>query len=63
MMDYLNYIKRVNWKIFGKVFLTREEIYNETAGETQAIQVFVKPDHYNSEFDLNGKNKDNGQKS
>lgn len=62
-MDFVNYIKRVNWKILGKVFLTREEIYNETAGETQAIQVFVKPDYYNSEFDLNGKNKDNGQKS
>lgn len=51
-MDFVNYIKRVNWKLFGKVFLTREEVYNENSGETQAIQVFVKPDYYNSEFDL-----------
>lgn len=58
-MDFVNYIKRVNWKFFGKVFLTREEVYNENSGETQSIQVFVKPDYYNSEFDLNGKNKGN----
>lgn len=58
-MDFVNYIKRVNWKFFGKVFLTREEVYNENSGETQAIQVCVKPDYYNSEFDLNGKNKGN----
>lgn len=58
-MDFVNYIKRVNWKFLGKVFLTREEVYNENSGETQAIQVFVKSDYYNSEFDLNGKNKGN----
>lgn len=62
-MDFVNYIKRVNWKCFGKVFLTREEVYNENSGETQAIQVFVKPDYYNSEFDLNGKNKGNEKKA
>ena len=50
---------RVFLKFFGKVFLTREEVYNENSGETQPIQVFVKPDYYNSEFDLNGKNKGN----
>lgn len=58
-MDFVNYIKRINWKFFGKVFLSREEIYNENSGETQAIQVFVNPDYYNSEFNLNVKNEDN----
>lgn len=61
-MDFVNYIKRVNWKFFGKVFLTREEIYNEKSGDAQAVQIYVKADYYNSEFDL-GKNEDNNKKT
>lgn len=56
-MDFVNFIKRTNYKIFGKIFLTKEEIYNENSGETQSIQVFVNPDYYNAEFKTNGKDR------
>ncbi len=58
-MDFVNFIKRTNYKLFGKTILSKEEIYNENSGETQAIQVYVRPDYYNSEFKINDENKNN----
>lgn len=60
-MDFVNYIKRTNFKVLGKVLFSREEVYNENSGDMQAIQVMVKPDYYNAEFELNGKNKDDNK--
>lgn len=61
-MDFVGYVKRENWTLFGKTFLHHEVIYHENSGETQGIQITVRPDYYNSEFKVNDKNKNNNQK-
>lgn len=44
-----------NWKLFGKLFLTREEIHSETVCDGIPYQITVSQDYYNQEFKENGK--------
>lgn len=54
-IDKLSFAKITNYKIFGKVILTKEEIYNEQSSEGEAYQINISQDYYNQEFKDNGK--------
>lgn len=54
-IDKLSYAKVTNFKLFGKVIATKEEIYNEQSSEGEAYQINITQDYYNQEFKDNGK--------
>lgn len=49
--------KTTNYKFLGKVLFTKEEICSDIQYEGQIYQINVNKDYYNSEFDLNKKDK------
>jgi len=52
--------KTTKFKLFDKYTLfTKEEICSEVNYEGQIYQITVNQDYYNSEFDLNKKDKKN----
>lgn len=56
--------KTTNWKLLGKyTIFTKEEICSEIQYEGQIYNVQISQDYYNSEFDLNKKEKNNEHKS
>lgn len=57
-MDNTFWTKLTNYKLFGRIIFSKEEIVQEG----QIIQLYVKQDYFNSEFDLNKKDKNDGRK-
>lgn len=53
--ENLNFVKITNFKVFGKVFATKEEIYTEVASEGEPFKIIVNQDYYNKEFDIGSK--------
>lgn len=53
-----SYTKKTEWKIFGKTIFVKEEICSGIEVEGQIFQINMTPDYYNSEFKLNGEQKD-----
>ncbi len=49
-IDKTSFIKLTNFKLFGFVVTSREEVYNETNSEGEAFQINVTQDYYNREF-------------
>lgn len=49
--------KTTNYKFFGKIFFTKEEICSEIQHEGQIYQIQVNQDYYNSEFNINDEKK------
>lgn len=57
-MDNTFWIKQTHFKLFGLKIFSKEEIIQEG----QAIQIQIKQDYFNSEFDLNKKDNNDGRK-
>lgn len=57
-MDNAFWIKQTHFKLFGLKIFSKEEIIQEG----QAIQIQIKQDYFNSEFDLNKKDNNDGRK-
>lgn len=49
-IDKTNFVKITNFKVFGFIVATREEIYNEVNSEGEVFQINVTQDYYNREF-------------
>ena len=60
--EHLNFVKHTNYKLFGKVIFTKEEIYTEVSTEGEPFKIIVNQDYFNKEFDLKPK-QNNGEKS
>lgn len=60
--ERMNFVKYINFKLFGKVFFTKEEIYTEVSSEGEPFRIVVNQDYFNKEFDI-GKNESNDKKS
>lgn len=56
--ENMHFVKFTNFKLFGKVIFSKEEIYTETSTEGQPYKIVLKPDYYKEEFDI-GKNEGN----
>ncbi len=54
-IEKLSFAKITNFKLFGKVIATKEEIYNEQSSEGEAYQINITQDYYNQEFKPNDK--------
>lgn len=54
------FVKHTNFKLFGKTFFTKEEIYTETNAEGEPFKIIINQDYYNKEFKIND-NKSNNQ--
>lgn len=52
------FTKTTNYKIFGKVLYTKEEIFSGVEYEGQFYQITVNKDYYDSEFKTNEKKKE-----
>lgn len=61
-MNNETWTKITNFKLFGKNFLTIEEICQEIQYEGQIYQIEITKDYYDSEFNLNKKKDDNGRR-
>lgn len=58
--ENLNFVKHTNYKLFGKVIFSKEEIYTEVSSEGEPFKIIVNQDYFNKEFDLkNEQNKGN----
>jgi hypothetical protein len=51
------WVKTTNFKLFGKVFFTREEICNDKEYDGDIIEVQVPKDYYKFEFDMKNEKK------
>lgn len=51
--------KTTHFKLFGKVFFTKEEICSDIEYQGQIYNIQVSQDYYKSEFDMNKKNEKN----
>lgn len=52
------FTKTTNYKIFGKILYTKEEIFSGVEYEGQLYQITVNKDYYDSEFKTNEKKKE-----
>lgn len=52
------FTKTTNYKLFGKVIFSKEEIFSGIEYEGQIYQIQVNQDYFNKEFDLKKKEKD-----
>lgn len=52
------FTKTTNYKIFGKILFTKEEIFSGVEYEGQLYQITVNKDYYDSEFKTNEKKKE-----
>lgn len=59
--ENLNFVKYTNYKLFGKVIFTKEEIYTEVSSEGEPFKIIVNQDYFNKEFDLKPP-QNNGEK-
>lgn len=59
-MDKVTYTKTTLYNFFRFNLFTKTEIYSELSGEEKArpIQVFLKPDYYDKEFDISKDKKE-----
>lgn len=60
--EHLNFVKYTNYKLFGKVIFTKEEIYAEVSTEGEPFKIIVNQDYFNKEFNLE-QNKSNDKKA
>lgn len=58
-MNSINYFKKSDFKLFGKLIFTKEESYVEKEFEDEELKVYITPDYFNNEFDIEKKKKDN----
>ena len=58
LQEHINFVKITNFKLFGKVILTKEEIYTETSSEGEPFKIIVNQDYFNKEFKIDKQNKD-----
>lgn len=64
IQENLNFVKHTNYKLFGKVIFSKEEIYTEVSSEGEPFKIIVNQDYFNKEFDLkNEQNKGNDEKA
>lgn len=61
--ENLNFVKHTNWSLFGINVLTKTETYSEASTEGEPFKIIVNQEYFNKEFDINGKNEGNNQKS
>lgn len=61
--ENLNFVKHTNYKLFGKVIFSKEEIYTEVSSEGEPFKIIVNQDYFNKEFNLNAENKGNDKKA
>lgn len=60
--ENVSFVKLTNYKMFGFVLFTKEEIYTENSSEGEPFKIIVNQDYFNKEFDI-GKNKGNDKKT
>lgn len=55
-MDKVVYSKRTYYNLFKFNFFSKTEIYSEISGDAgnQVIDIYVKPEYFDREFDING---------
>lgn len=56
--ENLNFVKYTNYKLFNKVFFTKEEIYTEVATEGEPFKIIVNQDYFNKEFNIENQGND-----
>ena len=57
------WVKRTDFKLFGKTIFTKEEVCNDKNYDATEIQFFVtSADYYKSEFEVKKKNDDNNNR-
>lgn len=56
--ERLNFVKYTNYKLFGKVIFTKEEIYTEVSSEGEPFKIIVNQDYFNKEFNIGKKQGD-----
>lgn len=58
-MDKATYTKTTLYKLFRFNIFSKTETYAELSGEaeSQQIEIIVKPEYYNREFDINKDDK------
>lgn len=56
--ERLNFVKYTNYKLFGKVIFTKEEIYTEVSSEGEPFKIIVNQDYFNKEFNIGKKQSD-----
>lgn len=52
------FTKTTNFKLFGKTFFTKEEIFSGIEYQGEIYNVHVSKDYYNSEFKTDEKKKE-----
>lgn len=57
-MNSINYFKKSDFKIFGKVIFTMEESYVEKDYKENELKVYITQDYFNDEFDIEKKKKE-----
>lgn len=57
-MNSINYFKKSDFKLFGKLIFTKEESYAEKDFEDEELKVYITPDYFNNEFDIEKKKKE-----
>lgn len=60
--ENVSFVKITNYKMFGVILFTKEEIYTENSSEGEPFKIIVNQDYFNKEFDI-GKNKSNDKKA
>ena len=58
----VSFVKLTNYKFFGFVLFTKEEIYTENSSEGEPFKIIVNQDYFNKEFDI-GKKQNNDKKA
>lgn len=61
--ENLSFTKHTTWSFLGVNILTKTETYSEVSAEGEPFKIIVNQDYFNKEFDINGKNEGNNQKS
>ena len=56
-MDKVTYTKTTLYSFLKLHLFSKTETYSELSGDTEKIEIVVKPEYYNREFDI--KDKDN----
>jgi len=59
--ENVSFVKLTNYKMFGFILFTKEEIYTENSSEGEPFKIIVNQDYFNKEFDLKPP-KNNGEK-
>lgn len=58
IQENTSFVKHTDFKLFGKVIFSKEEVYTETTTEGQPYKIVLNPDYYKEEFNI-GENEGN----